>query len=359
MRQLQTDTPRRVAVLRALYLGDFICATPALSAIRARFPEAEITLIGLPWMTEVLDRFGLVDRFEPFPGFPGLPETPYDAPRTERFLAWMRAQRFDVAIQMHGDGHISNGFIAAVEARVSVGYKRAGDDDQLLSCALDWREEEAEVHRWLRIAGLLGASASDRVQFPVTRHESAAAARLLGDLPARRPRIGLHCGSKLPSRRWPVDRFARLGNLLARDTRALLVLTGSELERPLTNQLQSQLVGSVRNLAGETDIGTLAAVIDGLDLLVTNDTGVSHIAAATGTPSVVLFGPSNPRRWAPVDSRRHRVIDGGGEQRCETSIETIPVDRVYPKCLEQLAWAQVHRKRAPLTVAAAELSGSR
>jgi ADP-heptose:LPS heptosyltransferase len=337
---LRTINPTKVLILRALYLGDFICATPALTAIRTRFSRAELTLVGLPWTAGILGRFNVVDRFEFFPGFPGLPEVPHDAAATDQFLERMRANRFDLAVQLHGDGHVSNGFISAIQARESIGYKRASDADQRICCSLDWREDESEVHRWLRLVEIVGANASDRVRFPVTPVEREAAAGLLGQSPTRGPRIGLHCGSKLASRRWPLDRFAQLGNQLARAVGASLVLTGSTPERPLTAQLRSQLHGSVLDLTGETDLGTLAAVVGSLDLLVTNDTGVSHIAAARRTPSVVLFGPSDPRRWAPLDSQRHRVVDGGGDRRQETSIANIHVDRVFSECLELLSWSR-------------------
>src|SRR5215211_2889467 len=127
--------PSRIAVFQALNLGDLLCTTPALRAIRGRFPAAEITFIGRLWAKEFIARLSTVDRFLPFPGYPGIAESPSDAAR-----AVPRWPRFDLAIQMHGSGKVSNGFVATLEATRSVGFGPSGD--QRLTTALRWVENE-------------------------------------------------------------------------------------------------------------------------------------------------------------------------------------------------------------------------
>jgi ADP-heptose:LPS heptosyltransferase len=121
--------------------------------------------------------------------------------------------------------------------------------------------------------------------------------------------VGLHVGAKDPARRWPASRFAALGKALRRLTGAGIVLTGGPHERLLTAEVASLIDAPCLNLSGQTDLGSFAAVVRRLDLLVTNDTGASHVAAAMGTPSVVLFGPSRPAQFAPLDRGRHIVVD--------------------------------------------------
>jgi ADP-heptose:LPS heptosyltransferase len=97
------------------------------------------------------------------------------------------------------------------------------------------------------------------------------------------------------------------------------------------------MTAAALDLAGMTDLGELAAVISALDLLVTNDTGVSHVAAATRTPSIILFGPTRPDRWAPLDRRRHQVIDAtsypGAPADGVAALQALSVDNVFAACL--------------------------
>ena len=102
------------------------------------------------------------------------------------------------------------------------------------------------------------------------------------------------------------------------------------------------------DLAGATDLGAFAAAIARLDLLVTNDTGASHIAAATGTPSAILFGPSRPWQWAPLDRSRHRPVDAlelaGPAADPSTALGRLPVEPVLAACEEMLDSTDDHRR---------------
>ena len=101
--------PERIAIFRALMLGDMLCAIPALRALRGTCPAAQITLIGLPWARSFVERFSqYFDEFVEFPGFPGLPEREFDTRRFPDFLKVVQSLRLDWVVQMHGSGSIVN-----------------------------------------------------------------------------------------------------------------------------------------------------------------------------------------------------------------------------------------------------------
>ncbi len=304
------DNVRRIAIFRALFLGDLICSVPAFRALRQRFPDAEITLIGLPWAEAFVQRMHhYLDRFVAFGGYPGIREGADSPERMAAFLAEQRAYGYDLAIQMHGSGSISNGFVAGLHAPLSLGYGPAGD--QRLTICLPHDPDEHEVLRWLRLVGQLGAPTDDsRLEWPTTADEAACAEALLeGAADGNGPLIGMHTGSNDPARRWPPEKFAAVADTLVNRYGARIVLTGTNKERPITSAVRAAMHAPALDLTGQTDLGTLAALIARLDLLLTNDTGASHVAAATGTRSVVLFGSNRPEEWAPLDRQRHRPID--------------------------------------------------
>jgi ADP-heptose:LPS heptosyltransferase len=336
---------RRIAVFRALFLGDLLCTVPAFRSLRRCYPHAEITLIGLPWAAEFVKRMPYLDRFVAFPGYEGVREVPYSAKVTRAFLAEAHATGYDIALQMHGNGHVTNGFVAALGAKISLGYRRGADDR--LSFNLLYDQGQHEVLRWLRLVSALGAPVDDRrSEFLTTNADRQRAAKLLSRAAPSGPLVALHVGSKDEARRWSPERFAAVGDALIERFGAQVVLTGSAAEGELTAAVQRAMRHPALNLAGTTDLGTFAALLRRVDLLLSNDTGASHLAAATRTPSVVLFGPSRPEEWAPLDRRLHRVIDalalGGASVNPSTALSHLPVGPVLDACIAAIEGNEKH-----------------
>ncbi len=129
------EPPRKVAVLKAARIGDFLCTTPALRLLRRRLPQAEITLITLPMLRDLAERSPSVDRFAPFPGYPGIAEQLFSPQTAADFIQSMQAEGFDLALQFQGSGVNSNPFTLLLGARYTAGFIRPGDPPGLLDAA--------------------------------------------------------------------------------------------------------------------------------------------------------------------------------------------------------------------------------
>jgi len=302
--------PRRVLVLRALQLGDMLCAVPALRALRSAWPDSEIVLVGLPWARSFAGRFGhLLDGFREFPGFPGLPEIAPRVAELPSFLAEIQAERFDLAVQMQGSGPFVNPLTVLFAARRCAGFFLPGDYCPDPGNFLPWPAEGLELRRLLRLAEHLGApSWGEALEFPLSGADFDAAAEI-GEIRDLAPGsyACIHAGASVHERRWPASKFASVARTLA--ARGLrIALTGTAAEGDLARVAPRLAATPCLDLTGRTDLGVLGVVLSRSRLLVCNDTGVSHLAAALGVPSVVISTGDNPARWAPVDAGLHRVL---------------------------------------------------
>jgi ADP-heptose:LPS heptosyltransferase len=296
---------RKIAVLRANALGDYLFATPALLSLKAAYPGAELTLLGDAWHTRVLPgRPGPVDRAVLVPPLPGV-RAPVDGEPADpaAFLEWARGERFDVAVQLHGGGRNSNPLVAALGARVTAGARAA--DAPALDRWIPYVYYQPEVFRLLEVVGLVGAEpVTFRPAFAVTpadRAELAAVGAATG------PRVVLHPGATDRRRRWPAERFAAVGDRLA-EAGAEVVVTGVAAERELVDRVCAAMRRPARALVDELSIGGLAALLADAALLVSNDTGPLHLAAAVGTPAVGLFWVGNMINGAGMYRARYRAL---------------------------------------------------
>lgn len=302
MIDLVSATPR-IGVFRALVLGDMLCATPALRTLRAAWPQAEITLIGLPWAEALVDRLPSLDQFIAFPGHAGLPERAADEAAWPAFVDALRSHRFDLLLQMHGSGGITNPLVAGWGARHCAGFAEPGAWRPEPALFAPWPVGGHEIERLLALTDHLGLPRQGvHLDFPLRDGERVeAAARWPG------PHVCLHPGAQLASRRWRPERFAAIGDLLASRGYEVLI-TGTAGEAAIANEVAAAMRAPAQVLAGQTTLWTLGALIERTALLVCNDTGVSHIAAALRTPSVVVSLGAEVSRWAPLDRQRHSVL---------------------------------------------------
>lgn len=296
----------RVAVLRANALGDLIFALPALDALRAAYPTAEIVLLGGPLHAELLTgRPGPVDAVAIVPPVEGLrPPAPGETPvPVADFLANPRTAPFDLAVQIHGGGRTSNRIATALGARVTAGLRAPGSPP--LDRWIPYVYYQPEIARYLEVVGLVGAApVTVQPSLAVTAADVAEARRVAG-APSRR-RVVIHPGATDPRRRWSAERFG----LVARELLSQgyeLVVTGTPGERAVAERVAS-VDSRIRTLVGELSLGGLVGLLAGSAAVVANDTGPLHVAAAVGTPTVGIYWIGNVINSAPPFRARHRPL---------------------------------------------------
>lgn len=304
----------KIAILRALQLGDLLCMIPALRSVKKAYPHAEITLLGLPGKEDFVKRFShYFNGFIPFPGWPGLPEQEVIPSKVSSFLLHAQQAQFDLVLQMQGSGTHTNDCCFLLNGRITAGLRAAGvwaPDEKLFPLMT---ESEHEILRLLKIVHALGIPIDGTaLEFPVSAEEYAKAGMIMDQLQLEPGKyICIHPGARDPRRRWSAANFAAMGDALAAMGYTIL-LTGAEEERALTQAVAAQMRCPATDLvahAGQTGIGEMAALIHRSQLLLSNDTGVSHIAAALGVPSVIIFSNySDPGRWAPLNDQLHTAV---------------------------------------------------
>ncbi|MEV5327090.1 glycosyltransferase family 9 protein [Nonomuraea fastidiosa] len=326
------DGVRRIAVLRANALGDYLMAVPALEALKRAYPDAELTLLATPWHATFLDgRPGPVDDVVALPPITGV--STYENGRTapDALYDELRDRRFDLAVQIHGGGRYSNPFIRRLGARVTAGLRAPGAES--LDRWLPYTHYHHDTLRFLQVAALVGGVGGGlEPRIEVTAADRAELARTLGLPPTGL--VAVHPGATDPRRRWPVERFAEVADRTGRP----VVVTGTRAEEDLVAGVVAAMRGPAIPVVGVLGIGGLAALYERCDLLISNDTGPRHLAAAVGTPTVAVYWCGNLINAGPLSRAAHRPLISW-----TTACPTCGADGVDPaaeRCPHEESWVR-------------------
>jgi len=324
--------PARILVRAPNWVGDVVLSLPALRDVRSAFPASRIEVLARPWVAGLYGAVPEVDKVVESRGIAadaatlrGRHDLALLLPNSfaSAFALWRAGvpERWGYATDARGALLTRSCRVpASVRGRSQLYYYRAmleglglavaGPPDASLACPEAWAE---------RGRALLGAPG---------------------------PWIGVNPGAAYgTAKRWPPERFAAAAALVARRAGARIAIVGAGSERPLAERIAAQLGSSARILCGETTLAELVGVLRELRLLLTNDSGPMHLAAALGTPLVAVFGSTDWSETSPV-SERARVVREETEcapcrlrecpidHRCMTRVA---VDRVARSALELLA----------------------
>lgn len=331
--------PRSILVVRQHdQLGDMLCVVPTLRALRQRWPNAHITLVASPVNYAIMQLNPFADTV-----------LNYDKQSFRSSLAsgrsfWkeLRGRHYDLAIvPVTVSNSLTSNLLAYLSrAKVRLGAESLnGVENPAAFCFnvpthLDWRPEphRHQTRRNMDILQPLGISTDDlSVVLGLSEDErSIARERLTEYRPDQRLLIGFHPGAGKLLNRWPASRFAALANELCTKLEATAIVTAG----PMDDEPVAEMIRLLRRphmVIRNEPIRDVAALLSHLDLFITNDTGIMHVAAGVGVPTLSLFGPTDPLQWAPVGGKHKFLLAEDGR------IESIRIERVLSAVDERLS----------------------
>jgi lipopolysaccharide heptosyltransferase II len=303
---------RRILAVRLDNLGDVLVTTPAIHAVKAALPGVELTLLASPVGAQVGRLNPDIDSVIVYqaPWMDPWQRLPQDGDREQRMIATLRDGHFDGAIIFTSfrqsplpAAYLC--YLAGIPLRLAASIDGPGS---LLTTRHKHPDRMMhEVERGLDLIGAIGLPAAELdlvLQVPDGDRERIGELIHVRGIDRDRPVVVIHPGCSMPARTYPWERYAEVGDLLVERLGATVELTGTADERALVDQVYARMRPETRReahrLAGTLPFATFCALIETADLLITNNTGPMHVAAALKTPVVTLFALTNPpEQWGP------------------------------------------------------------
>jgi lipopolysaccharide heptosyltransferase II len=350
---------RRLLVVRLDNMGDVLMATPAIAALRAGLPGVRIGLLASPSGAALVPHLVDVDEVIPFaaPWVKAGSEQGDDAlGRAEHGLVQQLTEaRFDAAVIF--STCTQSALPAALLCRMAgIPLRLAHARENPYGLLTGWVAEtdvvadgmRHEVARQLALVATVGFRVTDtRLRFAVDdASRRALAARLArSGIEAGTPYFVVHPGATAESRRYPATRFAAAADAIGRTTGLAVVLSGGADDAALVDEMRRVMTVPALSLAGALGLGELAALIEGAKLLVANNSGPAHLAAALATPVVDLYALTNPQHtpWqVPARVLNHPVpcrncLKSRCPQGHHDCLRRVTSDAVFEAALELLA----------------------
>ncbi len=335
---------RRILMIKPSSLGDIVHALPTLAALRRHWPQAHITWLVKRQWAGIVERAEGVDRVWPVNG--GLTGWLSQVPA-------LRAAAFDLVVDLQGlFRSAAMAWLTGCSTRIGFANGREGSP---LFYSIRVPVPTPEMHavdRSLLTAAALGAPVwpvpPARFRIPVEDREAVGQLLQRHGLASGNDWIAMNVSARWPTKRWPLERFAAVADELQREGAGRIVLIGGPGERIDADALKALMRTSPIDLTGQTDPGLLPALLEAAALLITNDSGPLHVAAAVGTPVVAMFGPTSPIRTGPYGTG-HAVLTHAVP--CRPCFSRICRNQVPLECLIGIAPHQVLaavRERVPV-----------
>ncbi|MCS6874945.1 MAG: lipopolysaccharide heptosyltransferase II [Pyrinomonadaceae bacterium] len=330
----------KVVIRSTNWIGDSVMSIPALKEIRRIFPDAKLTLCVKSWAKDVFEEVDFIDDV-----------LIYDYRKMNFFkqvFEW-RKRRFDVAILF------TNSFESALLAWFAGVKQRFGYATEnrgfLLTGAFSvpsWKASRHEAFYYLNLVWeverkLFNQSNSFEdltISIPVSEERRLKARRILQNYSVDLSRriVALGAGSKNSlAKRWPADKYAKLNDLLQLREKTNVILLGAKDETGIAKEVLNKALLKPINLTGELSLAETIAILSEIDLLISNDMGLAHLASAVGTKTLVIFGPTNEKATKPIGSQIIRK-----EVACAPCMRRVcPIDH---RCMNLISVEEVFEK---------------
>jgi heptosyltransferase-2 len=344
---LNPKSINRVVVRIPNWVGDAVMAVPALRELRDLLPNAHITVVARPGAADVLIDADFIDEILVYH-------------RQGRLSVWnqireWRRRKFDLAVLFQNAFEAAViPYLAGVSTRIGYRTERRGF---LLTHSLplpSWKNEKHESFYYLNIVGelgrlLIGRTVPEKTELRFDLHVSAdrkqEARQSMREQGARiNAPLAVLCPGSINSRakRWPAERYAELADRLA-ESGAIVALIGSPGELNVSKEVSEQAHHRPIMLTGKTTVAEATAVISIADVLITNDTGPAHIGAALHTPTLVIFGPTNPLTTYPFSAGAEIIRHPPDCAPC--MLRDCPIDH---RCMTAITPAEVFERASAL-----------
>lgn len=296
----------KILVRGTNWIGDAVMSIPALRELRRIFPDAKISLHTRAGIDSLFGDADYLDEIVSFDKNRWVVRDVYD---NAQFL---REDNFDLAVLL------PNSFESALTTFLTRIPRRFGFNKDVRGLLLtdpiavpEWKNRRHEVFYYLHLIAeierrLLSRETVEHAEpdptLEISGKRKDGAKSVLSDhgIDLSQKVIALGVGStNSRAKRWPLESYAKLSDKLRTDVNAQIILMGSKGDADVAAKLQQQVAKPVVDLTGKTDIGEAAAILSVVDLLISNDMGLAHIAPSTGTPTLVIFGPTNPVTTRP------------------------------------------------------------
>ncbi|MFQ5456533.1 MAG: glycosyltransferase family 9 protein [Nitrospirota bacterium] len=260
-----------------------------------------------------------------------------------KIVNYLKRKRFDVAIDLRGDYRNIFFFTYLIGARCRISFNKTGGS-YFLTHSLEYIPSHHELDKNFRIAQLFGIKKSDdyRIKIPISKDDYDKVNYLLENLGIKENDIliALHPGSK-QIQRWRAERFGELGDRLIEMYKAKVLLTGVLTDKDLEVTITKKIKGNLTSLIGKTSLKELTALMKRINLLICNDTGVLHLASFMNTPTIALFGPTDPE----VYSHRNITVIRKILPCVPCNIEKCKIKNQKPGvCMDELIVDDIFRK---------------